>query len=96
VSGVTATVVGTGAITLNAARLVAPDDVTVTSTSPAPTAVTSPVESTVAIAESPDSHANSASSTAWPFASVASADTRTVSPTRSVSTAGDTAKAETT
>ena len=61
---------------------------------PLPTAVTSPEPSTVATASSLDSQENCAPTTACPFASVASATSRTVSPNAtSVSTAGVTATA---
>ena len=50
------------------------------STSPAPIPVTRPVSSTTATAVSPDAQANSAPATVWPFASVAVATSRNVSP----------------
>ena len=58
---------------------------------PAPTAVTSPLPSTVATASSVVDQDNSRPGAGWPFASSASADKRIVSPTAvSVPVAGDT------
>ena len=52
-----------------------------TTTSPTETPVTSPESSTDATDAFADDHENSAPTTGWPFASVASADSRSVSPT---------------
>ena len=68
-SGVTATVVGTGATTVTCARPVTPDEVAVISASPAAAPVTRPESSTRATSVSLDAHSNSDSATAWPFAS---------------------------
>ena len=89
-SGVTSTVVGTGAATVTCARPVTPDEVAVISASPAATPVTRPKSSTRATSVSLDSHSNSAPATAWPLPSTASAERCRVSPSTSVSAAGDT------
>ena len=92
VSGVTATVVGAGGTTTSSARPVTTDEVAVISTSPVPTPVANPASSTTATAVSLDAHENSSTpATTWPFASVASAAKRSVSPATSVSAAGETA-----
>ena len=83
-------VVGAGARTVNCARPVMPAAVAVTSACPAPTALTKPASSTSATDVSLDAQENSAPATAWPFASVASAARRTVSPATRVSAGGDT------
>ena len=57
---------------------------------PQPMPRTSPDPPTAATRVSPDDHANRAPATAWPFASVACAESLSVSPTTSVSAAGDT------
>ena len=88
VSGVTATVVGAGTTTTSCARPVTPDEVAETSTSPTATPATNPVPSTTATVVSLDAHENPAPATPWPFASLASATRRSVSPNTSVSAAG--------
>lgn len=93
VSGVTARVVGARGATASAAAPTTPDDVAVISASPAANAVTRPSPSTMATSVSLDAHVNSAPATAWPFASDASAESRRVSATTSVSAAGVTATA---
>ena len=57
---------------------------------PQPMPRTSPDPPTAATRVSPDDQANRAPATAWPFASVACAESLSVSPTTSVSAAGDT------
>ena len=89
-SGVTATVVGMGATTVTCARPVAPDEVAVISASPAATPVASPEPSTLTTEVSLEAQSNSASATAWPLRSTASAERCRVSPSISVSAAGDT------
>ena len=96
VSGVTATVVGTGATTVNAPRPVISAAVAVTCTSPAPIPVTSPDVSTTATSVSADAHTNSAAAITCPFASVAVAARRNVSPSKTVAESGATATALTT
>ena len=81
----------TGARTSNPALPVTPDAVAMISTDPGPLPVTSPVASTVATAESLDTQEKPLSSaTRCPLASAASAAKRTVSPTKTVSAAGET------
>ena len=75
------------------AGAVIPDAVAVTSAAPAPIPVTRPASSTAATAVSLDAHEMSCPATAWPFASLASAARRSVSPAKSVSTAGVTTTA---
>ena len=81
---------GPRATTVSRARPVTPADVAVISASPAETPVTTPSPSTTATSVSPDAHANSAPPTGCPFASEASAESRTVPAIGSVSAAGDT------
>ncbi|MDE2764026.1 MAG: hypothetical protein OXK74_14790 [Gemmatimonadota bacterium] len=57
-----------------------PSVAAVTRALPGPAAVTRPAASTVSTASSSDAQVKAASSTGWPFASNASADSRTVSP----------------
>ena len=90
VSGVTATVVGSGSTTVSLALPATPADVAMISTSPAEIPVTRPSPSTMATSVSPDAHANTVPATGFPLASAASAMSRTVSAVRSVSVAGDT------
>ena len=90
VSGVTETVVGTGATTVISARPVTPDEVAEISAAPTATPVTRPESSTRATRVSLDAQLNSAPATAWPFASVASAESRSVSASSSESAGGDT------
>ena len=78
-AGLTVTVVGTGTSTVTSAAPVTPPDSAVTVAVPPATPVTSPVESTVATSVSLEAHANCAPATAWPFASSASAVSRSVS-----------------
>ena len=83
--------------TRNSAVPVTSKAVAVTTASPSPTDSTSPEASTRATSVSLDAQENSEAATAWPFASVASAVRRTVSPNASrVSAAGDTEIALTT
>ncbi len=92
-AGATATALTSWA-TVTAALPDTPPALAVIVAVPLPTAVTSPDPSTVATVASSDAHVNSAPATPWPFASVASAVRRTVSPqATSVSAAGDTATA---
>ena len=93
-SGVTSIAVGSGATTVSSTRPLAPEDAAATSASPAATAVTKPAESTTATSVSLVVHMNSAPATGCPFASVASAVNRAVSPNAtSVSAAGRTSTA---
>ena len=81
-AGVTAIQMGTATTsTVTSAVPVASPALAVIVALPSPAAVTSPEPSTVATASSPDSHENSAASTACPFASNAAAVNRSVSPT---------------
>ena len=93
VSGVTAMVVGAAATTVRSARPVTPAAVAVSSACPGPSPLTRPASSTTATSVSLDAHLNSAPDTAWPFASVATAAKRNVSPATSVSAAGVTVTA---
>ena len=79
--------------TVSCARAIAPAEATVISVSPTETPVTRPPPSTTATSVSPDAHANSGSMIACPFASIASAASRTVSATKTVSPVGDTVTA---
>ena len=89
-SGLTATVVGSGDSTVSSATPITPDAVAVTIVSPALTPVARPVSSTMATSVSLDVHAKVASATGWSFASAATDANRAVSPWTTVSAAGDT------
>ena len=81
VSGLTATVVGSGGTTVRSARPVTPDASAVTAASPAATLSTSPASSTLATRVSLEDQPNSvAPATACPFSSAAVAVSRSVSP----------------
>ena len=69
--------------------------IAVIATAPSPTPRTRPDASTVATETSLDDQLNSAPATAWPLASVASAERRSVSPTDTLSMAGNTSTAAT-
>ena len=90
-SGVTSTIVGAGAATVSSALPATLDVVAVMVASPSAMPLTSPESSTRATAVSLDAQANTASATAWPFASTASAASRNVSVSTSVWEAGETA-----
>ena len=67
-------------LTVTAAYPVTPEDVALTSAPPLTTPVTSPDPSTVATEVSLDAQTNSAPATGYPFASLATASSRSVSP----------------
>ena len=79
-SGITATAVGTRRLTKRFVRPVTPDEVTRISVRPGDTPAASPSPSTVATAGLLEVHEYSEPATAYPFASVASAVNRSVSP----------------
>ena len=96
VSGLTATTVGAGPTTVIVEPPVISDTVAVIAALPSVTDSTRPAPSTTATKVSPLAQTNSVPATACPFASVASATKRIVSPNAtSVSDGGDTATAAT-